>query len=164
VGEEHVGSIIDHAVGARGIVLHDRRWPGTRKSNLDHIAIVPCGVWVIDTKNYRGLLRRRRVGGCFSSRELLMVGRRDETRLITSSKRQRMVVEKAVGAGIPVRAALCFTSADLPPFARPFVLDGVLVTWPRALVRTLRRSGSLNEGRRAELATLLSHALPPCQA
>ena len=34
-------------------VLHDRRIPGSR-ANIDHIAVAPTGVWVIDTKRYKG--------------------------------------------------------------------------------------------------------------
>jgi hypothetical protein len=96
-----------------------------------------------------------------------MVGRRDETRCITSSKRQWIAVEKAAaaaGAAVPVRATVCFTGVELPLFARPWVMDGVLVTWPRALARTLRNGGSLDRGRRAEVAALLAHALLLCQA
>lgn len=36
------------------VLLHDRRWPGTRRANLDHIAIGPGGVLVIDTKAWNG--------------------------------------------------------------------------------------------------------------
>jgi hypothetical protein len=49
-------------VGHVGLVLHDRAIPGTR-SNIDHIAVVPSGVWVIDTKQYRGRVQRRDRGG-----------------------------------------------------------------------------------------------------
>ena len=34
-------------------VLHDRRIPGSR-ANIDHIAVAATGVWVIDTKRYKG--------------------------------------------------------------------------------------------------------------
>src|SRR4051794_39107881 len=35
------------------LILHDRRIPGSR-ANIDHIAVAPSGVWVIDTKHYKG--------------------------------------------------------------------------------------------------------------
>ena len=37
----------------RAEVLSDRAWPG-RRSNLDHVVVAPSGVFVIDTKAYRG--------------------------------------------------------------------------------------------------------------
>jgi hypothetical protein len=40
------------------VVLHDRRIPG-RRSNIDHLVIARSGVWVVDTKRYRGKVERR---------------------------------------------------------------------------------------------------------
>jgi hypothetical protein len=38
------------------VVLHDLAVPGSR-ANLDHLAIGPGGVFVIDSKHYRGRLQ-----------------------------------------------------------------------------------------------------------
>lgn len=38
-------------------MLHDVHWPGRPKANLDHIAIGPGGVFVIDAKNWSGSVR-----------------------------------------------------------------------------------------------------------
>ena len=35
-------------------VLHDVRWPGRRKANIDHVVIGPGGVFVIDSKYWSG--------------------------------------------------------------------------------------------------------------
>jgi hypothetical protein len=35
-------------------VLHDVRWPGRARANLDHVVIGPGGVFVVDTKNWSG--------------------------------------------------------------------------------------------------------------
>ena len=44
-------------------LLHDRRIPG-RRSNIDHLAVSPSGIWVIDSKRYAGRARvRRRLRG-----------------------------------------------------------------------------------------------------
>ncbi|NJC21433.1 hypothetical protein BJ994_000509 [Arthrobacter pigmenti] len=37
--------------------LHDVHWPGRPKANLDHIAIGPGGVVVIDAKNWTGIVQ-----------------------------------------------------------------------------------------------------------
>jgi hypothetical protein len=45
---------------SRGVeLLHDRRICGSR-ANIDHLAIGPGGVTVIDAKNYRGKVRTER--------------------------------------------------------------------------------------------------------
>ena len=53
-GERLVAHELDalHDRGWR--VLHDVHWPGRPKANLDHVAIGPGGVVVIDTKNWSG--------------------------------------------------------------------------------------------------------------
>jgi hypothetical protein len=38
-------------------VLHDVRWPGRPFANIDHIAVGPTGVYVIDSKNWSGKVR-----------------------------------------------------------------------------------------------------------
>jgi hypothetical protein len=158
-GEESIGALLSRAVGERGVVLHDRRVPHGR-ANLDHLAIVPSGVWVIDSKHYRGRLERRKVGGWFVSREALYVGRRDRSALLASATRQRALVARHVPPHVPVRVALCFTGVELSPFTRPFALHGVLVTWPKPLATSLAEPGPLEPAVRHELASMLTAAFP----
>jgi Nuclease-related domain len=159
-GEEHVGRRIDAAVGNRGIVLHDRRVPGSR-SNLDHLVVVASGVWVVDAKHYRGRLARTQAGGWFIPRDVLTVGRRDQTRLVDAARRQYATVREAVDRAVAVHVALCFTGVERALLARPFVIDGVLVTWPGALSRALRARGPLTARDRATIARRLSQSFPP---
>ncbi|HEX4176342.1 MAG TPA: nuclease-related domain-containing protein [Acidimicrobiales bacterium] len=158
-GEESIGPVLSRAVGERGVVLHDRRVPHSR-ANLDHLAIVPSGVWVIDSKHYRGRLERRRVRGWCMSRAALYVGRRDRSALLASARRQRALVTRHLPSRVPVRVALCFTGVELSPFTRPFALDGVLVTWPKALVKSLAEPGPLDARDRHELAVMLAAVFP----
>jgi Nuclease-related domain len=158
-GEERVGNIVDRAVAASGIVLHDRSLPGTH-ANIDHLVVVPSGVWVVDTKHYRGRLERRRIG-VFGVRSGLFVAGRDVAPLVGAAKRQRARVERALARGVPVRVALCFMGARWTALARPFPVDGVLVTWPAALGRRLRAPGPLGPAERAALAQQLSASFPP---
>ncbi|WP_337063102.1 nuclease-related domain-containing protein [Kineococcus sp. G2] len=55
-------------------VLHDVRWPGRQRANLDHVAIGPGGVVVIDSKNWTGAVSFRedelRVGNRSMAKEL----------------------------------------------------------------------------------------------
>lgn len=63
VGERKLAASLEHLVADRAVLLNDRRVPGTR-GNIDHVAVAPSGVWVIDAKRYKGLieLREHRAG------------------------------------------------------------------------------------------------------
>jgi hypothetical protein len=154
--EEQVGRFLSHAVGQHGLVLHDRSIPGSR-GNIDHIAVVPSGVWVIDTKRYRGRVEQR--GGWFGSASLY-VNRHNRTNLVAGAVRQRQLIQRAVGAKVPVHAVLCFTDAEWGFFAKPFHVDEVLVTWPRRLSSSLTGGGPLGRGEVEDLALNLSQDFP----
>jgi hypothetical protein len=142
VGEQRVGAVLDGLSQAGVVSLHDRRRPGTT-ANIDHVAITPSGIWVIDPKRYQGEVRKRDVGGWFSTDLRLYVGRRDCTKLVEAMDKQVAAVRKALGMEwdeIPVRPILCFLS-EWPLFSKPFELDGVLVTWPKAMRELLIRPG-----------------------
>ena len=167
-GEEHVGHWLDEAVDGRGVVLHDRALPH-RRANIDHIAVVASGVWVIDSKHYRGRLERREGRGWFVPQPRLFVAGRDQSRLVTSARRQQALVAETLAAADPaggplVRVALCFTGTQVGLFTRPFTLEGVHVTWPRAFARTLAAPGPLGPAERCALAARLARAFPPYAA
>jgi hypothetical protein len=164
-GEERVGRWLDEALGGRGVVLQDRTLPYGR-GNIDHLAVVASGIWVIDTKHFRGRLERRDLGGRFARRPRLFVAGRDQSRLVASARRQHaQVAEALVAADAPggalVRVALCFTGAQVGLFTRPFLLQGVLVTWPRAFAGALRAAGPVGPAQRRALAARLARVFPP---
>lgn len=142
-GERKLGARLDGLTSAGVIALHDRLRPGTR-ANIDHLAVAPSGVWVIDAKCYKGQVARRDVGGWFSSDMRLYVGTRNCTKLVAAMAEQVAAVRTATGkdwAGVPVRPMLCFVDAEWGWFAKPFQLQGVLVTWPKAACELLARRG-----------------------
>lgn len=57
-GEQAVGAALS-SLGPNWFVLHDVRWPGRRFANIDHLAIGPSGVFVIDAKNWSGAITVR---------------------------------------------------------------------------------------------------------
>ena len=85
--------------------------------NIDHLAIAPSGVFVIDVKNIKGKVR---VANPLFGAAKLMVRGRDRTKLIDGLDRQIHAVRRALTAsghpGVPVQGVLCFVSADLPLF------------------------------------------------
>jgi hypothetical protein len=61
-------------------LLHDRRILGHGNAKIDHLAVGPGGVTVIDSKTNNGAVRVDRIGGLFSSRRaVLLIGGRDRT-------------------------------------------------------------------------------------
>lgn len=132
-GEERVGSLLDRVASPRVRVLHDRRIPGS-KANIDHLVVTGDAVWVVDTKRYRGRPTLRVDGGILRPRvERLVVGSRDQTKLVEGVLRQVEIVERAVS--VPVLGVLCFVEADWPLLGGAFQVRGVEVLWPGKLER-----------------------------
>ncbi len=56
-GERRVAESLGRLERYGWTMLHDVRWPGRRQANIDHIAIGPGGVFVVDAKNWSGDVR-----------------------------------------------------------------------------------------------------------
>ncbi|HUO69644.1 MAG TPA: nuclease-related domain-containing protein, partial [Solirubrobacteraceae bacterium] len=93
------------------ILLHDRRVPGRGRANIDHIAIGPSGVTVIDTKSSRGRVQLTSVG-IINRREMLLVNGRDRTSQLNALERQIARVADTLdrhdAGDVGVVGALCF--------------------------------------------------------
>jgi len=114
-------------------------------------------VRVIDTKRYRGRVRRGRPPG----RRTLVVNGHDRGTLLAAARHQGALVEAVVGPGVAVHAVLCFADGEWGCVARPALIGGVTVTWPKALVRALAGPGPLEPDVRVALATRIARAFPP---
>jgi hypothetical protein len=160
-GERRLATHLVAALGDRAVLLHDRKVPGTR-GNIDHLAIASSGVWVIDAKNYTGMVEHRAVGSLFRADMRIYVGGRDRTALAEGMGWQLDAVRKALdGAVVPVRAALCFIEAEWKLFAREFEHGGVWVTWAKRLATMIAAPGPLSPQDVARVADHLADALPP---
>lgn len=163
-GEELLGKRLDGLEGNGVRLLHDRRIPRT-KANIDHIAVAPAGVFVIDAKRYRGRPELRVEGGLFRPRvERLVVGTRDQTKLVEGVHKQvdlvRAALETAGVADVPVRGVLCFVEADWPLFGGSFVIDNVSVLWPKKLAEQLATAGPLDDAMTQRVHRVLATAFP----
>lgn len=163
-GEEILGRGLD-SLEPRGVrVPHDRRIPRTR-ANIDHIAVAPTGVHVIDAKRQRNRPALRVEGGIIRPRvHKLMVGSRDCTRLVDGVHKQLDVVRETLAhaelAEVPVHGALCFVDADWRLFGGSFVISDVAVLWPRKLSERLLSPGDLSAEAVDAVHGALAHALP----
>ena len=158
-GEEQAAAALAKRLRGSGVVLlHDRRRPGSRSANLDHIAIGPGGITVIDAKRLKGPVRVERRGLLHPRVELRVAGR-DRTRLVAGVEDQMRAVAEVVPEGIDVRGALLFVDGDLPLLGLPDI-RAVTLGWPRKVARLAARAGDLKPGDVERLRLLLERALP----
>ena len=159
IGEERLGQRLNDLSSDTLRVLHDRRIPCTR-ANIDHIAVTPTGVYVIDAKRYKGRPSLKVEGGILRPRaEKLLVGTRDQTKLVDGVLKQVDVVRAIAGGDVPVTGVLCFIEADWPLIGGAFTTRGVEVLWPRKLYPRLTAEGSASGVN--NLHRKLASALPP---
>jgi hypothetical protein len=98
-------------------VLHDVAWPGRKLANIDHVAVGPPGVFVIDSKNWSGSITA--LDG------VLLRNGRSQASTTRSAREAALAVGGLLESVNPeqVVPVLCFTGGDVPDR----VLDGVLV-------------------------------------
>lgn len=164
-GEQRTASRLEkHLAGHPVRLLHDRRIPGHGKANLDHLAIGPGGLTVIDSKTHRGEVRVERVGGLFTDRHsILTIGGRDQTKLIDAVERRvKLVASALTGAGfedLDVRGALCFPDPDGLPLRQLSVRD-IVVDGPKPIAKLARRGGPRSAAHVEQLAHALAALFP----
>ncbi len=157
-GERIVGARLHRIDGIE--VLHDRRIPGTR-ATIDHIAIGPGGVYVVDAKLYSGRVEHRDVDGVPRRDFRLFAGSRNRAKWVSALGVRVNAITRALGpTPIPVSAALCFVETQSPSNAEPFMLDGVWVGTPAALPDLVARPGLLDSEAIRLAAAMLDERLP----
>ena len=160
-GERKLAERLERAVGDVASLLHSRRIP---RGDIDHIAIAPSGIFVIDAKHYDGRVDVRDVGGWRKTDWRLFVQGRDKSALIDGAKKQAGAVQRAIEPtelrGTPIHSRLCFIDADWSLFAKPIEIDGVTALWRKRLCEEIKRPGPLTADQRERLAVVLSAALP----
>ena len=148
-------------------LLHDRRIPRS-VANIDHIALAPSGVYVIDAKRYRGRIHLER--SLFTAPKLRIAGR-DRTTLLRGLDKQVATVRAALeplAPDVPVHGCLCFL-APLGgevglPLIRTLRVDGLVLLRARRLAKRLNRPGPLTDERARALRNELCAKLPPATA
>jgi hypothetical protein len=163
-GERQLAEGLTRRIGDRTVLLHDRRIPRSR-ANIDHLAIAPSGVWVIDAKMYRGPLQRRDKGGWGRIDYRVYINGRDQSRLVNGPIRQAEVVRSVLGDDVvPIHMALCFVNAEWDFFLKPFQIKGVWVTYSKKLCEKISEPGPLSGNEVLSVANRIAQALPPAVA
>ena len=170
-GEIVTGLVLDSMTSEGWVALHDVRWPGRPRANIDHVAVGPGGIVVIDTKNWSGRVDVR------------------EEALRQNGHRREREVAAAAEAAIAVIAVL---PADLHAMVRPVIClardepveaaardvhvtsTASLATYLRALPPVLPVGGVMRAARELELrlrprsapttGAALAHPAPPSKA
>jgi hypothetical protein len=141
------------------ILLHDRRMPRGH-GNIDHLAVAPAGVFVIDAKRYRGKVG---VGRGFQAEKLFVNGR-DRTKVVDGLDRQVKVVRTALSDlgqdEVVVQGVLCFVRRNFAPGESKQTVRGHLLLRPRPLARRLRAEGPLAPDVIEAIARALAEVLP----
>jgi Nuclease-related domain len=161
-GEEKLAEELASVEGLQ--MLHDRRVPGTR-GNIDHIAIAPAGVFVVDAKFYDGVIRVRNVGNIFRRDERLYVGSRDCSKLARNMRWQVEAVVTALAHAdvnpVPrVVPVLCFVDGDWPRFGAPDAFEGVRLESERSVAKVFNAEVGLDSDAIDRITRVLAAALP----
>ena len=173
-GEQRVGHALTDLAADWVYALHDRRIPG-RRTNIDHIAVAPSGVFVIDAKNFTNASVEVRLPSRRSPLvEQLLVAGRDRTEFVGAMQRQVLTVHDALAdldlglepgdapaqqGPVIVQPMLCFAGGNLPLLGRLSV-DNVPVVGLREMQRIVRRPGPLDVHTRYRIYTHLAGRLP----
>jgi hypothetical protein len=146
------------------VVLNDRRVPGSRLS-IDLIAVSPAGVFVIESKNYKGLVHTKRLGPVWNlGPHQLLIGRRNCTASIEDVTLKGDVVRGVLkttpwGRDVPVRAVLCLTRADWG-FASAVEVNDVLVGWPKLIAGKMKDPVVMDSSTVREVSDMIAERLP----
>ncbi len=164
-GEQHLAAFLAERC-PEVLTLHDRAAPMSR-ADIDHIAVAPSGVYVIDCKRYRGKIEV--TSPIFGPQKLKIKGR-DRTSLIHGLERQVAHAKAAMAdfdAEIPVHGCLCFVAPEGRfsevglPFLRTPRINGYPLYHSKRLSRRLNRPGPIGREQAAALQAELAERLPP---
>ncbi len=164
-GEQNLASLLARRC-PQVPMLHDRRAPMSR-ANIDHIAVAPSGVYVIDCKRYKGKIE---VAEPLFGKAKLKINGRDRTKLVDGLERQVAHVRAAlahVGGDVSVQGCLCFVApqgffADVGlPMLRTLKIKGYPLYHPRRLAKRLNQQGSITADQARRLQAELDRRLTP---
>lgn len=157
-GEEAIAAALARRCTDAVILLHDRRLPGSR-ANIDHLAVAPSGVWVIDAKKHSGKVHVSKP--LFGPPQLKVAGR-DWSKLGAGLTRQVAAVQRALAEArvtVPVSGVLCFVDADLP-LTRTLTFEGHQLVHPRGLAKRLNAPGNVTSEQAHQIAAMLAARFP----
>lgn len=150
------------------LVLHDRGQPG-RRATIDHIAIGPAGVYVVDIEDVgrRTVSQKGSPGATTPRPHHLVIGTHEEDHLLVVLEARVAIVRAALHsaglADVPVLPVLCCIQTG-PTLVEKHLHAGTdgetHVVGPKGLGRLVSTPGTLDEQQRQTLWAVLDVALP----
>jgi hypothetical protein len=162
-GERRGAEALMRRLNGSGVVLlNDRRKPRSR-ANIDHIAVGPGGVTVIDSKKLKGPIRVVK-RGFFGARQELRVAGRERSPLVAAVEDQvravRAVLSERGLVEVDVRGGLQFVDADLPLLGLQSI-RGVTLGSPRKIAKVAKRAGALTADDVRRVVAVLDATMRP---
>lgn len=158
-GERDVAEYLESKLSDSALFLYNRRLGDARHGDeIDILAVVPSGVFIIDPKKYVG--RNVRATPAYDA---FIIDGQPRPHLSERMSGQLLIVSAAVGSGpvpdAPVGAAYCFVRAHLP--WRRIHVHSVPVMTPRSVAKLLNAPGPLEPDECLKVLEHLDAVLPP---
>jgi Nuclease-related domain len=148
-----------------GVIVFDDRRMADGRTNIDHLAVAPSGVYVIDSKRYRGRIEVRKP--VFGDEQLLIAGR-DRAELVEGLERRVQAVRSvldSLGQRVLVHGCICFlnpsSGGSVIPLGRNLRIKGFPLCFPRTLAKRLKEPGELIGDQAQLVAEALAHEFRP---
>jgi hypothetical protein len=166
-GEYLMGVSLEHRLTPTARVLTDRQLPGT-KANIDHIVVAASGVWIIDSKKWKGKIAYK-AESIMSINTRLYVDGKDRTPKVESIYGAVIPIAQLIGdRSIPIHPALVFIEGDWSGasfsrfvMGRPYLHEGVYISPPKLLIKLINRPGPLDVESIGRIADKLDEKLKP---
>lgn len=160
-GEERVGAALDAADPTTTRVLHDRLLkPGASDANLDHLAVSPAGIHLIDAKNWVGDVTVHE--GSLWQHWTTNDGRKSACKNDELQKVRRMAADVQKIIGRAVTPVLCLAGTGGDNFAGSETVRGVHVVPVHRLMEWLQSQSRVMPAEQvATLAVQMSVTFPP---
>ena len=162
-GEEAVGEFLAAFAKTNGyLLLNDRRIRGS-KANIDHILVTDKAVFVIDAKNYRGLVSVE-YESFFSKKEILKIDGKDRTKLVLGVQKQvslvRDALEGEIGNTDSIQGVLAFFAADWPLISPAKQILDIKLNGRKGLVDLIQRHPKSEELNIKKISNILVRKFP----
>jgi hypothetical protein len=160
--DRRLGSRLDRDLHAYATVLHHRQ-AASRSGSIDHLVVAATGIWVVTAVHDAASIERHRPNGAATSHALRLVGdaRSDVFDQVACDVSDIETAIEAIGFGwVDVRPVMCLNNVDKGVRSLPFEVDGVGITWAKALVADIGRRGALAPRQITTLAAELSARFP----
>ena len=149
------------------VILTDRRVPGT-DANIDNVVVAPSGVWIIDSKKWRGKIEYK-ASTLTGIDTHLFVGSEDRTWAVEKIYTLVIPVAQIVAdRSVPINPALVFIEGDWKLsvtarhlLKRPYKHEGVWISPPRLLAKIIKEPGPLDKETVTEVGRVLDSRLKP---